>query len=252
MTERRIILHQFQYSHFNEKARWALDWKGIAHERENYLPGPHMLLVRRLSGQTATPVLQIGDDIVPGSARIIAELERHYPSPSLYPDDPEARRRALEIEAHFDAVVGPAVRTAIFSVFLDHPDYVCGTFGEGKPALALWLYRATFPLAKPLIAAANGVSDPANVARSFEITSETLDWVSANIGPSGYLVGDRFTVADLTCAALLAVLCRPAHPDMARPGPTPKPVEDLLARWADHPAIAWVCERYARDRPLGR
>ena len=31
----RPVLWQFRFSHFNEKARWALDWKGIAHVRRS-------------------------------------------------------------------------------------------------------------------------------------------------------------------------------------------------------------------------
>jgi hypothetical protein len=50
-------LHQFLGSHFNEKARWGLDWKCAPHRRVSHLPGPHMLKIRRMTGQTATPVL---------------------------------------------------------------------------------------------------------------------------------------------------------------------------------------------------
>jgi hypothetical protein len=46
-----LTLHQFLYSHFNEKARWALDHKGIPHQRRAYLPGPHRPAMQRLSGQ---------------------------------------------------------------------------------------------------------------------------------------------------------------------------------------------------------
>ena len=37
------VLWQFTASHYNEKARWALDWKGVAHVRQSLLPGPHAL-----------------------------------------------------------------------------------------------------------------------------------------------------------------------------------------------------------------
>ncbi len=29
MRDTCVILHQFEHSHFNEKARWGLDWQGI-------------------------------------------------------------------------------------------------------------------------------------------------------------------------------------------------------------------------------
>jgi hypothetical protein len=33
------VLFQFTYSHFNEKARWALDLKHVPHVRHSLLPG---------------------------------------------------------------------------------------------------------------------------------------------------------------------------------------------------------------------
>jgi glutathione S-transferase len=35
-----ITLYQFQFSHYCEKARWALDYKGLAYAPKNLLPGP--------------------------------------------------------------------------------------------------------------------------------------------------------------------------------------------------------------------
>ena len=79
MPEPAVELLQFPYSNFNEKARWALDWKGIPHRRRNLLPGPHALAVRRIAPETTVPVLRFPDTVVQGSARIVAELDRRYP-----------------------------------------------------------------------------------------------------------------------------------------------------------------------------
>lgn len=51
-----IVLHQFAFSHFNEKARWALQYKGVDYKRESYLPSLHMPQIKKLSGQSYTPV----------------------------------------------------------------------------------------------------------------------------------------------------------------------------------------------------
>ena len=55
----KVVLHQFAYSHYNEKVRWALDYKKLPHDRINYLPGPHMGAIKKMTGQTSTPVLEI-------------------------------------------------------------------------------------------------------------------------------------------------------------------------------------------------
>src|SRR5439155_518505 len=144
------VLWQFRFSHFNEKARWALDWKGIAHVRRSLLPGFHIPRVLWMTGQKSLPVLVLGGETIHDSTRIIERLERLRPEPALY--------------------------------------------------------------------------------------------------PSGYLVGDRFSVADLTAAALLAPAVFPPEFPYAPPGPLPAPV----ARWCDslasRPACRWTAEMYRRHR----
>ncbi len=242
------VLHQFPFSHFNEKARWGLDWKGVAHRRENHLPGPHALAIRRLSGQTATPVLRQGGEVIAGSARILEALERRFPERPLLPADPALRRKALALQSHFDAEVGPAVRTALFSVLIEEPSYLCHMFSRTHPLPVRALYRAAFPLARGRIARANGTRDPEGVRRAFERVAEALDLVAKELGAGGQLAGERFGLADLCCAALLAPLVDVEHPDMALPRPLPRRLQALRARYADHPAAGWVREQYSRYR----
>jgi glutathione S-transferase len=244
-----VVLHQFLYSHYNEKARWALTWKGVAHERRSYLPGPHMPAIRRLSGQAQTPVLVWDGEVIAGSAAIIDTLEARVPERPLLPEDPDARAEVDALRRYFDDDVGPAVRTALFSAMIADGGYICRMFSEGKSPLVRGLYRATFPLARGLIARGNGVTDPANVERAFEISAQALDRVAERAGRSGQLVGEAFSAADLTAAALLAPLVNVDHPDMSRPRPLPEPVEAFLERWASHPGAAWVRDQYERFRP---
>jgi glutathione S-transferase len=248
----RIVLHQFAASHFNEKARWALDLKASSYERKTYLPGPHMLGIRRRSGQTQTPVLEIDGEFISGSAAIIDRLEALFPDPRVYPTDPSQRERALELQREFDRDLGPAVRTVLFSVLIHEGAFLCRTFSQGKSGIASALYRASYPLARPLIAKGNGVVDPANVTRAFEITAKTLDRVASLTGATGYLIGDAFSVADLTAAALFAPLAEISHPDMARPRPVPPRISEFLRSYSSHPAIRWVETIYARHRTKAR
>ena len=244
-----VVLHQFSSSHYNEKARWGLDWKRVPHRRETYLPGPHAPQIKRLSGQNATPVLCLDGRVIAGSAAILDALEECFPERPLYPADPVLRARALAIQRDFDAEVGVAARTAVFSVLLEEPDYLCAHFAAHKSAPLRALYRATLPVLKPVIAKANGVTDAAAIERAFARTRQALDFVAQEVGPSGYLVGDAFSIADLCCASLLAILVDPQHPDMQHPKPMPARIEAFLGQFASHPAAAWVLEQYARNRP---
>src|SRR5262249_6254633 len=85
---------QFRFSHFNEKARWALDWKGIAHVRRSLLPGFHVPRVLWMTGQKSLPVLVLDEETIHDSTRIIERLERVRPEPALYPADAADRPRA--------------------------------------------------------------------------------------------------------------------------------------------------------------
>jgi len=245
----QIVLHQFRASHFNDKARWALAFKGLQHERRCYLPGPHRGPISRLSGQSSTPVLEIDGEIVSDSARIIDELERRFPDPALYPADAAQREAALAIQTRFDRDVGPATRTAAFSVFVNELGYVSRLFAGGEPAMKRGIYRAVLPMVRRLMAKVNGADDPANVAKAIETTDRTLDWVAAEVKTRPYLAGERFSVADLTAAALLAPICDVDHPDMRRPQPVPTAFTSLLSRWRGHPALAWVQTQYREHRP---
>lgn len=243
-----LRLHQFERSHFNEKARWALDYKNLECERETYLPGPHMPTIKKISGQAQTPVLELDGEYIAGSARIIDRLESLHPSPPLYPTDSSEREAALAVQSHFDDVVGPAVRTVLFSVLINDGDYLCQMFSESKSRLKRIAYRAAFPAVRGVIAKGNGVDDPANIAHCFEITAATLDDVAARIGDTGYMVGDQFSVADLAAAALLAPLADVSHPDMRRAQPVPDEVAELVDRYASHATMLWVARMYEAHR----
>ena len=244
-----LILHQFASSHFNEKVRWALDWKGIAHIRKSYLPGPHAPRIRALTGQTATPVIEHRGETTFGSARIIERLETDFPERPLLPEDPDEADRCREIQEKFDRDVGPAARAAMFSVTVHEPGFMTSIFSRRKTAPVRWLYRATFPVAKTMITRAYALDDPRTIERANEAAQEGFDFVAARAKPPGQLVGERFTLADLCCAALLAPLVGPPHPDMARPHPIPARVADYLERWRDHPGHAWVLKQYELHRP---
>lgn len=250
MPESSLILHQFVSSHFNEKARWALDYKGLPHRRLDYLPGPHAPRIRKLSGgPTSTPLMEHGAGTVSGSAAIIDWLETHYPDPALYPAESAPRAQALEIQAHYDAVVGPAARTFVFSFLIRYPDYLCKTFSHSKAWPKRVLYRAMLPAAMPLIARANKVVDPADIDAAGRVIGSTLDELASMINDSDLLVGSNFSVADLTAASLLAPLAQITHIDMARQQPVPADLRDYLESLQAHPAIHWVQRQYSKHRP---
>lgn len=106
------VLWHIGVSHYSEKVRWALDWKGVEHERREPPPGAHMALALWWSrGETKTfPVLELEGERILDSTEIIGALEARWPDPPLYPEHPADRRVALDLEDYFDEELGPATR----------------------------------------------------------------------------------------------------------------------------------------------
>jgi len=139
------------------------------------------------------------------------------------------------------------VRRALFHELLPETEFAAAAFTLGCGPGTRRLYRALFPALRIAMKADMKI-DAAGAARSGEKVRAALDRLEAELQPSGYLVGDRFSVADLTAAALLAPAVFPPEFPYAPPGPLPAPV----ARWCDslasRPACRWTAEMYRRHR----
>lgn len=242
-----VLLHQFSSSHFNEKARWALDYKQVDHERIGYLPGPHIPQIKKLSGQSATPVLQWGEEIIHGSGTIIEYIESKVPEHPLFPNSEDQRQQINDWCQRLDKELGPAVRTIVFASMIDHTDYLVNLFGRGKSSIKRLLYRLMLPLLKPVIAKGNGVN-PENLERSEKIVDQYLEGLAEATRNTGYIVGSAFSAADLTAAALLAPLVNPAHQDMHKPEPIVPPLKAVLDKYQNHPTMTWVNQQYRAHR----
>lgn len=244
----RVELVQFQFSPYNEKARWAMDWKGVPHTRTNLMPGPHMSVLKKLSGQTQTPVAIFGKTVVSGSANILDEIARRYPDPAW--DPPESmREKARELERWFDDDITPRTRRALLMSMMDDGHYVANMFGMGKGAMTRFAYGAMFPLVRGLVKKGNGIEGPESVTDGLRAAEEAFDRVAKEAAATGYLCGNHFTRADLVAAAHLAPCVGPPHPDTDAPRPRPKAMTAFLDRFAAHPGRAWVLEIYRKHRP---
>lgn len=81
-----IIFHHYPSSPFSEKVRVAFGIKGLswrAVEQPIIMPKPD--LVPLTGGYRKIPVMQIGADIFCDTQIILRELERRYPTPSIFP-----------------------------------------------------------------------------------------------------------------------------------------------------------------------
>src|SRR3954447_220780 len=166
MAEPPVLWH-LKVSHYNEKARWALDHKRIPHMRRALIPGRHDRVALKLSGGSTLPVLVLDDGAIGDSTRIIEALEQRWPDPPLYPAEPEARRRALELEDWFDEELGPYSRLLVVHHTLPDPGLFLGTFASDLRGARLAAARVAFPGVRRGVERAFGLDGDGTVANAY-------------------------------------------------------------------------------------
>jgi glutathione S-transferase len=247
----RPVLYHIEISHYNEKARWALDYKNVPHERRAPPPMLHMAWAVALTrgGGKTFPVLRLNGKTIGDSTRIIEAVEREYPEPPLYPADANERRRALELDDHFDEELGPYIRRWAFHEALEGAEpaeFLEAALGSAPKAVKRVMV-ATAPVGQRLLRLRYGINaEDAETAR--QKTRAAFDRVESELQPSGYLVGDRFSVADLTAAALLFPLVRPPEAPYKVEATLPERFARFRDEMSSHPAFKWVEEMYRMHR----
>jgi glutathione S-transferase len=241
------VLWHLKVSNYNEKARWALDYKGVPHLRRAVEAGRHRAVARTLTGGSTLPVLVLDGHAIGDSTQIIQALEERHPEPPLYPADPQVRQRALELEDFFDEELGPYARMLVIHHVLADGKLMLGMFVPDLPAARHVVARATFPWLRRRLRAAFGIDDR-SIEHAYGKIRAAGERFQAELQPSGYLCDDRFSVADLTLAALVAPLVAPEqfpYPQPQRGHPLLAP---LRAALAEAGILEWTLRMYARHR----
>jgi glutathione S-transferase len=252
MTDRRPTLIQLEISHYSEKVRWALDYKQVPHVRRSPLPGTHIPISFALTrGESITlPLLRLDGRTISDSTAILAAIEERWPDPPLYPTDAEERRRALELEDFFDEELGPHARLLPFHELTNEPEMfaevaaaaVPGPLGKAKGPIGLY--------ARTYTGLRFGVRDEAAAATAREKIVAALDRLEAELAAGGgeFLVGERFSVADLTAASLFYPVVGPDEGPLPAETPAPPALDRFRAEIGDRPGYVWVEAMFRRHR----
>jgi glutathione S-transferase len=123
-----MLLYSGPLSLFSRKVEIVLAEKNLAFDRvlvpfsqtKGYAPKHPAVLAANPKGQV--PVLVDGDIILYDSTIIAEYLEDKYPSPSLFPREPEARARCRLLELEADEVLLVPVRALLFRSEPPGPD----------------------------------------------------------------------------------------------------------------------------------
>jgi glutathione S-transferase len=241
------VLYHIEVSHYNEKARWALDYKRIPHVRKAPYPILHTVWAFVMTRGATFPVLKLNGSTIGDSTRIIEALERSHPDPALYPSGHAERARALELEEFFDEELAPHIRRAVFAeVTRDREAFAWAAAPTGGRAVHAG-FKATAALAGPVLRMRFGIN-PETAEQGWEKTDAALDRLEAELDGRDYLVGDTFTVADLTAAALFHPIVRPAEAQYELPEPLPTALVQRREALASRPGFLWVQKMYRHHR----
>jgi glutathione S-transferase len=238
-------------SPFCEKARWALDRAGLAYREERHVQGVSVVAALRAGRSLTTPVLVAADGVFGESEDIVRYADRALPEAErLFPRD---RAMLADVEAlsrRFDTELGRQTRRIAYAGLLRVKGLALETNNRGVPGWEARLLRATWPVATRAVAVRVGL-DRTPVAEDERQVRRVLDEVAERLGEGGpYLGGERFTVADLTFAALVAPVVLPREYGVRLPD-----VDGLPARYAAfvrecraHPAGAYALRLFENER----
>ena len=195
-----LVLYDIFWSHFCEKARFCLDYKGLPHTIVPVNPFTRREVID-LGKRGDVPVLKDGARVIAGSGAIASHLEEAHPDPPLLPREARARESVLALQTKCDEWLGPDARRVAYEVALANPAMLVGTILWPRPPKR-WLNPVLLRFVEPRVRRKFKIF-PRELQESRERLRRLLGELQAAIAPTGFLVGDRMTLADIAAASLL-------------------------------------------------
>jgi glutathione S-transferase len=203
-------------SHYCEKARWALDRAALPYLEEPHVPLLHWLATRRKDGGTV-PVLVHRSSRFTDSTEILVHADAVCGGDLLYPRDSTLRGEVDALEERFDTELGPHTRRWCYAQLLPKTALLRSLWSRGVPRLEASLVPLITPLARRLVRAGYRIT-PEGARRSLDRVRGVFREVDERLrNGRRFLVGERFTAADLTFAALAAPVLFPLECRAVRP-----------------------------------
>lgn len=237
------------FSHFCEKARWALERCDIPYEEDGHLPLFHYAAVRRAGGQRTVPLLVHDGVVIADSTPIVEWADARRPG-ELLPANARDRATALALEDEIDRQLGPAARRFAYFHMLGRRDLEELMMTRHVPRWQVLALRATRPVAVSMLK--RGLKlDEAGAERSRKKVDEMFARVGELLADGRrFLVGGRFSVADLTFASLAAPVLMPREFGVALPSVDAftGAVRDQFEIWRASRAGLFALRLYATER----
>ena len=237
-------------SHYCEKARWALERCGVAYEEDGHLPLFHYIANIFARASRTVPAVIDGATRITDSTEIVAWADGKKPG-TLLPDDPTLRTAALALEDQLDNHFGPATRRWASFQLLPRTD-LDDILTRGVPRWEKIAFKVTRPVAVGLLKRGLKI-DAAGVERSRVKIEETFALIEETLAEGRrYLVGNRFSVADLTFASLASPILLPREHPFGLPAADEfsEAARAQIEAWRASPAGKFALRIYADHRAV--
>lgn len=270
----RVAAHKLvtiRFSPYNEKARWALDHLKVGYVEEPYLPITHFagvvanggLLTRRSqpgSSRWSTPMLVTSHgQVLHDSTQIIEWADAHYASPAntLFHE----RKEVASVIAEFDKL-GHFSRRLAYAHLLKESEaelfLETAAKNVGVDSLQCRMFMAFRGPLMRYVRRGVEADDPEKVRKARHRIDDAFDAAADRLRQhrTDYLVGDRFSAADITfaCMAAPVLFVQPWEGFGAYLPPVehlPEEFRDIVKLYRGHPAgqFALRCFRHHRGQP---
>jgi len=239
-------LHTFLFSHYAERARWALDLSGREYTERRLLPGVHWPIIRRIAPKTTIPVLVHDAKVVQGSGAILDYLQQRLGATLLAPP-PAAARDCAKIEELAERAFGLGTSRIFYATMLHHRDELLDMWTQGGPSWGHAYCRVTFPLIA-IGTRRNYAIRADTVEEAKDLFRRAMDTTDRALADGPYLVGDQISRADITVASLLSIMARPKEHVARWPDAWPLDLGDFVAELEDRPTWKFVLRMYREHR----
>lgn len=226
-----IELYQLRWSHYVEKVRWALDFKGLAW-RAIDIVAYRKEEIRRFPCAPTVPLIHdtANGVAMSDSSPIMRYLDETYPERPLFPEDPVEREEVWQWMLRLDSTLGLYARRLGYTQLIMECPQVLSRLFLPRLCGGLFTRRGWRSLAAPVLGMMLTKRFDFHRNRQDRVYEQLEAWLlplARRLAQRPFLVGDRFSAADITLAALF----RPLR---------------IVPHFSHHPAFRSLFEWHAR------